>query len=270
MQSVKEIIKARQSVRTFDGKGISEQDRQKLESYAQSVHNPFGVEVNFKFLNAKKHNLTSPVIVGADEYVGAKVVKDAQCEIAFGYSFECFCLYAKSLGIGTVILAGTLSRKTFERAMELKGGEIMPAATPIGYPAEKRSMRERMMRGAIKANEREPFEKLFYENSFASGLSYERAGVFGEALEMVRLAPSAVNKQPWRAVVCEDKVHFFEKRSKGLENELGDVQKVDMGIALAHFDLTMKESGATGEFFADKPDCEVEGGTEYIISYRLK
>ena len=270
MQSVKEVIKARQSVRTFDGKGVSEQDRQKLESYVQSLRNPFGVGVTFKFLNAKEHNLTSPVIVGADEYVGAKVTKGAQCEIAFGYSFECFCLYAKSLGLGTVILAGTLSRKAFERAMDLKEGEIMPAATPVGYPAEKKSMRERMMRGAIKANEREPFDKLFYENSFKQGLSYEKAGAFAEALEMVRWAPSAVNKQPWRAVVCEGRVHFFEKRSKGLENELGDIQKVDMGIALAHFELTMKENGADGEFFADNPDCDAEVGTEYIISYRLK
>ncbi|MBQ2348800.1 MAG: nitroreductase, partial [Clostridia bacterium] len=34
-------------------------------------------------------------------------------------------------------------------------------------------------------------------------------------LEAVRLSPSAVNKQPWRAVVSGSEVYFYESRSKG-------------------------------------------------------
>ena len=90
-----------------------------------------------------------------------------------------------------------------------------------------------------------------------------------EPLEMVRLAPSAVNKQPWRAVVCGGSVHFFKKGSKLLASDSLDLQKIDMGIALAHFDMTLREGGAVGRFAAQEVDFAVDDALEYIISYQL-
>ena len=193
-----------------------------------------------------------------------------QFEIAFGYSFEKFCLFAGSLGIGTVMLAAAISCSAFEKAMEIKDNEVMPVASPIGYPAEKRSVRETLMRKGIKADERLPFDTLFFENSFAQSLSPEKAGIFRETLEMVRFAPSAGNKQPWRTVVCGNKVHFYEKKAKAMQNNsLGDIQKVDIGIALAHFDLTLKEAGTVGNFVVKDPGLETDAQTEYIITYEV-
>ena len=88
---------------------------------------------------------------------------------------------------------------------------------------------------------------------------------------MVRLAPSAGNKQPWRAVVCGDRVHFYEKKTKSMsDSPLGDIQKVDVGIGLAHFDLTLKETGTVGRFMAEDPGFEVDDLMEYIITYEVK
>lgn len=269
--SIKDIISRRKSVRTFNGKSIRPEDKQKLEDYIKKLENPFGTPVEFRFLDAKEHELSSPVIVGTDSYVAAKVSRVPQFEIAFGYSFEKFCLYAESIGIGTIMLVATISRKTFEKAMEIKENEVMPVASPIGYPAEKRSVRETMMRKSLKADERLSFETLFFEDSFMNALTPEHAGQFRDALEMVRLAPSATNKQPWRTVVCGDVVHFYEKKAKGMSNnELGDIQKVDMGIALAHFDLTLKEAGVNGCFVARDPGFDIEDTIEYIVTYEVK
>ncbi|MCH5261196.1 MAG: nitroreductase, partial [Lachnospiraceae bacterium] len=78
-------------------------------------------------------------------------------------------------------------------------------------------------------------------------------------------------KQPWRAVVCGDKVHFYEKKSKAMSNNpLGDIQKVDVGIALAHFDLTLKESGISGDFAVDDPGFSTDNSIEYIVTYEVK
>lgn len=268
--SVKDIIRKRKSVRTFSGEALRTEDKQKLDEFLNALDNPFGISVEFRFLDAKKHNLSSPVIVGTEEYIAAKVSRVPQSEIAYGYSFEKFCLYAESLGIGTVILAATISRSAFEKAMEVKDTEVMPVASPIGYPAKRKSVREKLMRKGIKADERLPFETLFFESSFAQDLTPERAGQFREALEMVRLAPSAGNKQPWRAVVCGDKVHFYEKKAKAMSNNpLGDIQKVDVGIALAHFDLTLKERGISGYFAVNNPGFEADDSIEYIITFEV-
>lgn len=268
--TIKDIIRKRKSVRTFDEHPLSDEDRKKLTEYLKELDNPFDIPVEFRFLDAKEHKLSSPVIVGTDCYIAAKVNMCPQFEVAYGYSFEKFCLYAESLGLGTVMLGGTLSRKTFETAMELADNEVMPIASPVGYPADKKSVREKLMRKAIKADERQPFEKLFFENSFAKSLTADGAEQFAEAFEMVRLAPSAVNKQPWRAVKCGNIVHFFKKKTRGMATDSFDIQKIDIGIALAHFDLTLKENGILGNFMSLTPDFKIDDSMEYIISYEVK
>lgn len=264
--SAKDMIKQRKSVRTFDGKPLSDADRKSLEAFVSSMDNPFGVPVAFRLLDAKENRLSSPVIVGEAAYLAAKVKRVEHFEIAYGYSFEKACLYAQSLGIGTVMLAASLSRSTFEKAMEVQDDEVLPTASPVGYPAKKRSIRENLMRKGLKADERIPFEELFFDGSFGSALKAENAGVFAQALEMARLAPSAGNKQPWRAIVDGDKVHFYEQKSMK-DSSLGDIQKVDMGIALAHFDLTMSENAVSGNFVFADPEIAVPEDVSYIATY---
>lgn len=208
--SAKEMIQKRKSVRSFDGRVLSDNDKAALEQYIQNVSNPFDVPVEFHLLDAKEYDLSSPVVVGADQYIAAKVPRCRYFEIGYGYSFESVCLYAESLGIGTVILAASLSRAAFEKAVNVQMNEIMPAARPVGYPAVKRTIRDSLMRKGLKADDRIPFDRLFFDGTFNKSLHQEDAGVLSNALEMARWAPSAANKQPWRAVVSDNTVHFLK------------------------------------------------------------
>lgn len=270
MENVTELIAARRSVRTYDSRALDESTKEKLLSYANTIQNSFNIPVKFKFLDAKKDGLTCPVVSGTELYVGGKIENVPKASVAFGYSFEEFVLYAQSLGVGTVWLGGTMNRAAFEQAMELSEDEMMPCATPVGYTAKKMSIRENMMRKAIKADERLPFEELFFEGSFDNPLTKEKAGKFAEPLEMVRLAPSAVNKQPWRIVVADNAVHFYLKRSKGFSHEGKlDMQMIDMGIALCHFALTAKENGLSIELVQDDPKLASNYDVEYIASYQV-
>lgn len=262
---ITDLIRQRTSVRTFDGKPLSAEDYSALEAYTASLTNPFSVPITFRLLSASAYGLSSPVIVGADTYLAAKVEKTLHFEIAYGYSFEKVCLYAISRGIGTVMLAASLSRAAFEKAMEVKEGEVMPVASPIGYPAPKKSVREGLMRKGLKANERKPFSQLFFEGSFRQPLS--NTNPYANALEMARWAPSAGNGQPWRAVVDGDSVHFYEAKSMK-DSPLGDIQKVDVGISLAHFDMTLEEEGIKGSYSFSDPGIPVPENTHYIVTYR--
>lgn len=267
--NVKELIRNRSSVRSYDGRALTVEDREKMEEFVAQVTNPFDVPVEFYLLNKDEHGLSSVVLTGEDLWMAAKVKKVPRHEMAWGYSFEKACLYAQSLSIGTVMLAASLSRKAFQDAIGVQADEIMPAASPLGYPAEKRSVRETLMRKALKADDRIAFGKTFFLGSFQRSLTKEEAGVFGEALELMRWAPSAGNAQPWRAVVDGDTVHFYECHTMK-ENTLGDVQKADVGIALCHFDMVMQENGQEGAFVEEDPGLEMPEKTEYLISYRRK
>lgn len=271
MEQITELIRSRKSVRTFDGREINEEDLKKLSSYMEKIDNPYGIPVEFKLLNAKEHKLTSPVISGTNLYVGIKVKSMAHMEEAVGYSLEMLVLYAQALGIGTVWIGGTMDRAAFERAMELGEDEKMPCVSPLGYPAKKMSVKEGIMRKAIKADSRLPFETLFFDGAFDVPLTEDRAGHLNKVLEAVQWAPSAVNKQPWRVVVNQDAAHFYLKRNKGfISDAVGDMQKIDLGIALCHFALAAEESGLNAEFYINNPGIAAEADMEYIASYNVR
>ncbi|MBQ3103945.1 MAG: nitroreductase family protein [Oscillospiraceae bacterium] len=267
---VKELIRSRRSVRTFDGRELDESVKAELLARAEKAVNPFGIGVSFRFLKGKDHGLVCPVISGCDLYVGGKVEKVPFACAAFGYSFEAFILAAQSMGLGTVWLGGTMNRGAYEEAMALADNEMMPCATPVGYAAQKMSLKEKTMRKAVKADSRLAFEELFFDGDFDTPLTPEKAGGLAESLEMVRLAPSAVNHQPWRIVKAGSALHFYLKRSKGYSSEgRPDMQMVDMGIALCHFHLSAMESGLHVEFTQADPGLESHGG-EYIASFTVK
>lgn len=264
---ITEVIIERKSVRTFTGKPLSEEVRKQIMDFARSVENPYGLPIEYRIMNAKEHGLSSPVIVGVEYYIAGKIKKAPHAEEAFGYSFEKIVLYAQSIGVSTVWIAGTMNRDAFERAMELDDDEVMPCVSPIGYKAEKKSVRETMMRKGIKADSRVSFGELFFDGSFDNPLTPELAGVFRSPLEMVRLAPSAVNKQPWRVIVKDDQAHFYKKSSKGYADGAMDVQKIDIGIAMYHFESVALESGLSVKFTISDPGIPVPADWQYIASY---
>jgi nitroreductase len=265
-----ESARKRRSVRTCDGKGLTPEDSQKIMDFAEKAENPYGLSIAWKLLDAQKDGLTTPVIVGTDVFIGGKMLRAPHAEEAFGYSFEKIVLFAESLSIGTTWIAGTMDRPAFERAMELAGGEVMPCVSPLGYPAEKMSLRETVMRTSIKADSRMDFGEVFFDGSFDKPLTESAAGKLLEAFEAVRIGPSAVNRQPWRIVLCGNKAHFYEKDSKGLSGNDWDVQKIDMGIALSHFELAAKDCGFETEFEISDPGLAVPASVKYIASYTIK
>lgn len=268
MKNIIEHIKARRSVRTYDKRVLDERVKGQLLDFMKTIDNPYEIPVECKFLEGKENGLNCPVMTGTDLYVGGKIKNIPNASVAFGYSFELFVLYAQSLGLGTVWLGGTMNRAAFEAAMDMDEDEMMPCASPVGYTAKKMSVRESVMRKAIKADERLPFEELFFDGAFDAPLSKENAGDLTLPLEMVRLAPSAVNKQPWRIVIKDNAAHFYLKRSKGFgaEGKL-DMQMIDMGIALCHFELAAKECGLDVKFQKKDPLLSQGAEVEYIASY---
>ena len=264
-----EMIRGRRSVRTFDGTPLREEDAGRILEFAGKVENPYELPIQWKLLDRKSDKLSVPVIEGTDTYIAGKMRREAHAEEAFGYSFEKVVLFAGSLGIGTTWIAGTMDRKAFERAMHLSENEVMPCVSPLGYTAKKMSLRETMMRKGVKADSRLNDEKLFFDGAFDKPLAAENAGNLQLALEMVRLAPSAVNGQPWRVVRCGDCVHFYEKRGRGMASDTWDIQKIDMGIALCHFELGAIESGLHPVMEVADPGIPGQDGLIYIASFRI-
>jgi nitroreductase len=272
---IEETIKKRVSVRSYESKKLSEIDKENLLKEINQLTNPFGQNVRIHLIekdiisNGEKLG-TYGVIKGAKTYLGVSVDKSEYGLIAAGYQFENLILYATNMGLATVWLAATFSRKQFTTAMDIKDDEFFPAISPIGYAAGKKSITESIMRKTMKSDKRKPWEEIFFQDSFGNPLSKEDANVYTKPLEMLRLAPSATNAQPWRVVKKQDSYHFFETHKSNASKDEKMIKKVDIGIALSHFHQTVLDTGLTGSFEKQSDfEIDIPENTNYIISWKM-
>ncbi len=270
MESFFDLVTTRRSVRTFDGSDISKEELEELKDYAAKVVNPLDIPVRFEFIEKDANGLSSPVLSGEKIYVSAMMKPAPNADVAYGFAFQDLLMHAHEKGFGTVWIGGTMPRDKFEKASGLSDGEVMPCMSPLGKEAPKMSIKEGLMRRGVKADSRYDFEKLFFLNSFETPLSESEsmAREINVMLKAVRLAPSAVNKQPWRVVVGDNVAHFYEKKDKGFDTGDYDLQKIDVGIALYNFCREGKEEGKDMKFEIADPRLPVSEGVEYIASYR--
>lgn len=272
--SLSEVVKKRYSVRTYTEKKLPIDIINKINAYMETLDNPFQGNLKFQYLQIKGASNseklgTYGMIKGASEYIGVSGDQTETVLEAIGYSFEKLILYVTSLGIGTCWLGGTFKKSEFAKAMEVRDGDIFPAISPIGYPADKMRIKERLIRKAGQLDKRKPWEEIFYNEDFKTALTREQAGVYAEILEFVRLGPSASNKQPWRIVKDGETFHFYEKITPGYSDKLSyDIQRLDIGIAACHFDLGVQEKEIQGEFKRLKtPLAGVPELHQYITSW---
>ena len=273
------LIKTRRSVRTYTAKNIQTGDLTQIKKLMEDLEayaSPFGVPIKLHLLESAegKNNEklgTYGIIKNANTYIGSTVAPTDYAMESLGYIFELLVLKLTDMGIGTCWMGGTFKREAFKSAFSMAENDRFPIMTPIGYYTEKNSLTEGLMRRMVKANQRKPFEELFFNSNFETPLRKEDSGSYQDALTNVQLGPSASNKQPWRIVKDGDHFHFYEYKSPGYSRAFGyDIQRIDMGIALAHFELTLKESDITGHLSYDQPAIgSLPANIEYCFTWQL-
>jgi hypothetical protein len=193
----------------------------------------------------------------------------------FGYLLELLVLKAADLEIGSCWLGGTFTKSRFARLMDLEPDETIPAVISIGYPHDRQAFLDRVSRVYAGSDRRLPWDSLFFKDFWDIPLTSESAGAFLEALILLRLAPSASNKQPWRILNSGSLWHFYLRRTPNYPPPvidfllgLADLQRIDIGIAMAHFELGAKESGQHGSWYVSDPQLtQPDQHLEYIASW---
>jgi len=272
------LINKRVSCRTYAAnKPIEKNIWTKLNDLVEAEHKgPFGHKPQFHLLNqdmsspAEWRNLgTYGVIKNARFFLAGKVQKGKKVLEDYGYCMEILILQATALGLGTCWLAGTFQASGFAQAINLQKNEILPAVSPLGYPAAGRSLTEKIFRFAAGSDRRKPWAEIFFADDLATPLTQAKAGKYSAALENLRLAPSASNKQPWRILFDSrtDTFHFYLDRSHFYQIREISIQDIDMGIAMSHFELTVREMGLSGGWKI-VPDPPAGNSVDYIVSWQ--
>jgi nitroreductase len=279
---VTDVIRQRFSCRTYLDQPIDERRRQQLTDFLDATRlGPLGTRARFALVAATAVDTaalrglgTYGFIKGATGFIIGAAERSPKDLEDYGYLMEHAILFATDLGLGTCWLGGTFSRSRFAGKIGLRPGETMPAVTAVGLAAQGPQARD-WIRERAKGTDRLPAEQLFFADQFGRPLP-AGAGAYAAPLEALRWAPSASNKQPWRIVRTENAFHFFLARTKGYGKgsllfallHLADLQRVDLGIAMCHFELAVRESGLTGQWAVQDPGiAPPDDRTEYIVSW---
>ena len=268
MQRIQETITKRFSCRSYLDEPLPAHLVSTINALLADVPaGPFGNRGRFVLLAAGEHDNqtlnalgTYGFIQGANAYVAGAITDAPMALEDFGWQMELLILRATELGLGTCWLGGSFTRSTFAQKINARIGELLPAIFSVGIIKDESAARQGLLRKHISADDRLACERLFFEGAFGTPYAPGDGDQVQAALEMVRRGPSASNKQPWRVVVAGKTLHFYLERTRGyhegiVQRFLGveDLQRLDMGIAMCHFELAASELGLQGSWQKQDP-----------------
>lgn len=282
-RSIETIIRQRTSQRRYRKQPIENDKRQLLEELMQeSTLGPLGSSCRFEMIATdlnSEHVLeglgTYGFVTGTTGFIVGAVKDSPKALEDYGYLMERIILKSTDLNLGTCWLGGSFTRSEFANRINLDDKEILPAVAAIGYATERRRLADRMMRLMVQSNHRKHFESLFFLDDFSTPLSVQQAEMSAIPLQMVRLAPSSGNSQPWRIIKhrYSGRYHFFINRSVSNKKtqrilRFADLPRIDIGIAMCHFELSFKENSVIGEWLVEDPKIDPPSShVEYIVSW---
>lgn len=143
------------------------------------------------------------------------------CLANAGYILEPVLLYMTGKGLGTCYMGRAKVEKAGPEGLR------QVAVVAFGYPKTL----------------------LYRDPATAKRLSLKELCVFKEeagenvknVLKAARLAPSAMNIQPWRFIVYHDRIYIFSCKEFLPSPSLAEMRELDIGIMLSHITIAAEE-----------------------------
>lgn len=220
-----EAIFSRRSIRHFKQEKLEWEEIAGLLEYANQLPMLIdGIAVEFKLVSniEAKQGFYGPFNVKAPYYlcISSEIKEDYLLNA--GYLMQQMNLYLTSKGYGTCFLvaypgSGLKATMKYEYVVTLAFGKTNST----------------LYRDSKKAKRLPEEEIVVYKEEVTPDIK--------QVLSAARLAPSALNSQPWRFVVYKNRIHVFAKKNLFIAKALDYNKMIDMGIMMANLLLTAEE-----------------------------
>jgi nitroreductase len=239
-----EALLKRRSRRSYDSRPLSPDVFRKLEAVCSGFR-PFD---SARALLTEHTGEVFKGIIGAYGKIrGAPLftafigdTRDPHVHEKIGYTGEGIILEATALGLGTCWVGKSFDQKRASSFISIEEYGRVLAVTPVGYAQKGSSFEERLLTGFGQTHKRKPLEEL------VSGIQKtEWSEWVRTSLLSARIAPSAVNRQPWRFLVEPDSITVSVD---DLRDSYGISKRMDCGIAMLHIEIAAHISGFCGRW----------------------
>ncbi|MBU3190340.1 nitroreductase family protein [Clostridium bowmanii] len=252
-------MNSRKSVRKYIDKSISAEDLQKIRTIISDVKPLFDtipmesiliedgekIHATFKGLIAKYTKVKAPhYLAFTSESMEGHLEN-------IGFIGEEIVLKLTQLGLGTCWLGSAIKQDVFKTIVEVKDKQNFIILIAFGYPVEELK--------PIKNRKRLDKSKLV-------------TGTYDDKYEIIVQslidAPSAVNSQPWKLSITDNKFDLYlENKNILTKNMLKDTNHIDMGIGLNHLYNSAIELGYNVEL--KQAPHSSHNDSRYVISALL-
>lgn len=169
-------------------------------------------------------------IIGSYGKVNAPHYLVASCEVKenayenIGYLLEYVVLKLTEMNIGTCWIGGGIKKTLFADYLKLEDDLTPIVVIAFGYPIDNHQFR----------NDISQFKRKKIDQ-----ICLGEYKPYQEVMELVRLAPSAVNSQPWRYdFISKNQIDLYRvKNNFIMKNFIDEMNRIDMGISLCHFEI---------------------------------
>ncbi len=165
-------------------------------------------------------------------------MESARVQESAGYTGEAIVLEATALGLDTCWVAGLFRPDVAARLAGVEPQERVLAVVPVGRAPEEWSFEERLMTGFGRAHRRKSLPELIRDIREQELPDWVRT-----AIECARLAPSAVNRQPWQFHFAADVLTVSVDNAR-ISHTIS--KRLDCGIAMLHVEAGALHAGIQG------------------------
>lgn len=243
-------MRQRVSVRSYDGHPVEQDLLERLSGLAGAAGHLTGVPPRIALVSGvERTRRVLTYMIGSyglvqnppHLLVGVLPEESDVARLDLGYVLEQVVLEATHLGLGTCWVSGSYDAQRAGDAVGLAPGEVAAVVCALGYPARDRRGRfhSRAVRWLAGGHRRKPLTGIVFSDCWGEPWSPgETDPALVTILEHARLAPSAVNRQPWRFILRSDHVALA----------LVQPAPIDGGIVMAHFALASSALGRDGRW----------------------
>lgn len=219
---LREMIDKRKSVRSYTSEMVDIATLQKIKEFMATM-TPLYPEIRVRAEIVERESVSCFLPWVTPQMIAIFSEEKEGYAENVGFLFQQLDLYLQNIGLGTCWLG--MGRLNAQGKMEVASSDDLKFVIlmTVGYP-----------KGEARRNGAMDFKR----KSLA-----EISDQVDERLEPARLAPSSVNSQPWYFVHEGSSIHVYCVQQGFFRTKaLGEMNRIDIGIALAHLYVSYPET----------------------------
>ncbi|MCK8059466.1 MULTISPECIES: nitroreductase family protein [unclassified Fusibacter] len=289
------VIEKRRSVREYKEKALETKDVDTLNSLLKEIPQVVeGVNVKMTFVKEGQKFYSSMdghagyhgVMIQAPHYIVISSNESVHNLKACGYAGEWLVLNLTKEEIATCWVSANNAEDMIGEYIELPSGEQAVGIIAIGYA--KHESRIGNIYGnadsglsALKqlgyphidseylnnpVSGRMSIEDIVYMKTWGENATVEKLEELGYASVFfyMRLAPSSVNRQPWRFIIDRDQFVLAISREDGFEDDR--MALLEAGIAMLYFEVAMHGEGYPGKWHFESVENKYSIPENYLLA----